>query len=231
MGIVVSIMLFLVHTAPVGLAELSVGVKAGDWAEYEAYYINTYPGARPQISGYRVEFQAVEGKNISVRVTTFFQDQTSSDVLSTSSMDAAKFQYPFLVPANLNKGDRFNVTFFVRRLEVKGVEEREYTGVKRTVVSATIPKGYKIFAEGASDNPVLYWDRATGMLVEADTLTSLTGAMLVVKISKTNLWENRPPGPDLGNIAIIAGVAAFTATTVTFGIRRSRNKKGAVSRL
>ncbi len=210
--------LFPYHTS----AEASIGVKTGDWAEYEAYYVNGRADDTPEITGYRIEVKTVQGKNVSLTITTKLGSKTSYDQTTSSSIDAGMFNLPFLAPANLNKDDVFNATVSVRPVKVIDVVEREYAGVKRTVLS-TDPSFWRmnIFVKGGLGKPALYWDRATGVLAEVDFLVNQFGMHHVIKLSKTNMWEN---GPDLVRYLEIASLIAFAALTMLVIVRWSRKK-------
>jgi hypothetical protein len=155
------------------LAEISVGVKTGDWIEYKVSTTGNPPAAH-NILWARMEIVNVQGKQINAAFSTLFSDGTTLNETSTLNLETGQLGDEFIIPANLNQGD----SFFDKNLgniTISGVEEKTYAGATRTVISGTTPQ------------TVFYWDKSTGVLVEgkstfADfTLTTIT--------DKTDMWS------------------------------------------
>lgn len=182
--------------AAVVSAEISVGVKQGDWIEYKVTTTGTVPGEH-DVKGAKIEVVAVEGKKIDVRFTSIYSDGREEIETSTLNLETGQIGDAFIIPANLNAGD----TYREGNITVSGVEERTYAGARRSVVYASTPQ------------TMFYWDRSTGVLVEATS--SYPDFTLNTKAEKTNMWQPQIFGLDplafiaLLIVAIVAVLAIF----------------------
>jgi len=180
-------------------AEISVGVKQGDWIEYQV----TTTGAVPEehdVEGAKIEIINVEGKKIDVKFTSTYSDGTEKTVTSTLNLETGQIGDAFIIPANLSSGDAF-LEQTEGTITISDVEERTYAGAKRSVVYATTPQ------------TTYYWDRSTGVLVEATS--SFPDFTLITKAEKTNMWQPQIFGLDpivfivLIIVAVVAVLAIF----------------------
>jgi hypothetical protein len=192
-------------------AEISVGVSEGDWIEYTITYTGTPPEKHPTRA--KVQILSVEGTNITLRGTVEYSDGTQETPTTTADLEAGKLGDGFIIPANLTSGDTFydenegNIT-------ISGVEERTYSGARRTVVYATYSQG-TISAHAR-------WDKSTGVLVEVILLSAeLTTNW---KADKTNLWQAQLFGlePTVFYTLIIAAIA-IVAIVAFLVIRRRKS--------
>jgi len=162
------------------LAEISVGVKKGDWIEYQVAYTGT-PTEGHDVTWARMEIKDVQGKSVSVEIIVKYSNGTQEAVTVTLNLETGQLGDDFIIAANLNSGD----TFFdknVGNITISGVEERTYAGASRTVVHAdTVETTY-------------YWDRATGILVEGNSQFSEYTMNTIV--DKTNIWQPQLLGLD-----------------------------------
>ena len=133
------------------LAEISVGVKEGDWIEYNVTYTGSPPDSYP--TWVRIDIQSVQGTSITINVRRELLNGTLDTRQLTFDLESGAEDL-IIIPANLNNGDSFYHEA-VGNITISGVEDETYAGVKRTVVYAT---GTQI---------MLYWDKATGVLLEA----------------------------------------------------------------
>jgi hypothetical protein len=161
-------------------AEISVGVKEGDWIEYKI----TLNGAIPEehnVEWARFEVLAVEGKTIEVNITSRFTTGTENTESSTLNLETGQIGDAFIIPANLNNGEAF-LEQYEGTITISGVEEKTYSGAKRNVVYAT------------TSHTKYYWDRATGVLVEG--ISTYSDFTLTTKVEKTNMWQPEKFGLD-----------------------------------
>src|SRR5665648_1148861 len=116
-------------------ANLSVGVKSGDWIEYTV----TYTGSPPQgheVIWARMEVLEVTGTNISVSVTSRFSDGSNENIHATLDLQTGHLIDDFIIPANLNVGDTFLDENY-GKLTITDARPRQYAGAVRTVLSAS----------------------------------------------------------------------------------------------
>jgi hypothetical protein len=196
-------------------AEISLGVKAGDWIEYTVTYEGTPPEKHQ--TWVKVEILSVEGTNITLGGTVEYSDGTQETPTTTVDLEAGKLGDGFVIPANLTSGD----TFYDKNegnITIKGVEEGPYAGARRTVVQATISQG-TLDSQGTL---YAHWDKSTGVLVEAKVFTSELTTH--VKADRTNLWQAQLFGLEpIVFSALIIAVVAIVAIVSFLVIRRRKS--------
>lgn len=187
-------------------AEISVGVKEGDWIEYEVNFNGAVPEEH-NVEWARFEVLVVNGKTIEVNIKSRFATGTQDTVTSTLNLETGQIGDAFIIPANLNSGDTF-LEQYEGTLTISGVEEKIYAGMRRSVVYAiTFHTKY-------------YWDRSKGVLVEG--ISTYPDFTLTTKVKKTNMWQPEIFGLDpIVVIALIAFViAAVSAILLILKIKR-----------
>jgi hypothetical protein len=182
----------------VASAEIEVGVKQGDWIEYEVTVAGDVP-EQHNVTWSKIEIISVEGKKIGIKITSRYSDGREETVTSTLNLETGQIGDAFIIPANLDKSDPFSKNEDI--ITISGVEERTYAGATRTVVYATIAK------------TMFYWDRSTGVFVEATS--SYPDFTMITKVEKTNMWQTQIFGLDpivfivLIVLVIVAVLAIF----------------------
>jgi len=194
-------------------AQVSVGVKKGDWVEYQS----TYTGTPPELSSdfFRFEILKVNGTIITYEGITDFLNGTRKDSVYTADIsvsDAIDFGF-FVIPSNLpDSGTFYSGDKAIGNLTVNGVEERTYAGVKRVTVSAKL-----------GNSSTWYWDKDTGVLLELNDFR--TDYSLVVKAERTNIWQTQLFG--INQTAFYAIVISVVAVVVLMSILVLQRKKHA----
>ncbi len=207
LGLIIALLIVLIGGGAV-LAEILVGVKKGDWIEYQAVFTGT-PPAGHEVMWARTEVVNVQGKVISLNITSKFSDGTLVNETITLNLETGQLGDEFIIPSNLNKGDAFLDKYY-GSITISSVEERTYAGATRTVVSA------------ATARSTYYWDKATGVLVEGIsefpdyTIHSLAG--------KTNMWQPEIFGLELTVFYALLIIAAtlIVAVIAFFAMRRKK---------
>jgi hypothetical protein len=183
------------------IAEISVGVKKGDWIEYQVAYTGT-PIEGHDVTWARMEIKDIQGKSMSVEITVEHSNGTREEMTITLNLETGQLGDDFVIPANLNSGD----TFFdknVGNITISSVEERTYAGATRTVVHAS------------TSETTYYWDKATGILVEGNS--QFPEYTMNTMVDKTNMWQPQLFGLNptvfyalvIGATVLIAAVLAF----------------------
>jgi len=188
-------------------AEISVGVKQGDWIEYQVSYTGT-PDPSHAISWARMEIASVQGKEISLEMTTRFSNGTQLNETTTLNLMTGQLGDDFIIPANLNTGD----TFFDKNagnITISGTEKRTYAGATRTVVYGSTP------------HTIFYWDKSTGVAVEGrSTFAEFTMTTIA---TKTNMWQPQLFGLDpVVFYVLLIAVVAILAVIAILVIRRKK---------
>jgi hypothetical protein len=167
------------HFSAVASAEIVVGVKPGDWIEYNVTITGEVP-EQHDVTWCKIEVTAVEGKNVYVNITSRYADGREETVSSTVKLDTGQVGEAFIIPANSKKGDTFSS--YEGTITISGVEEASCACATRSVVYAS------------TSETMFYWDRSTGFLVEANS--SSAEFTMFTKAEKTNLWQPQIFGLD-----------------------------------
>jgi hypothetical protein len=157
------------------LADLSVGVKRGDWIEYAVSYTGQ-PTLGHDIVGARMEIVKVEGSAITVTISSTFSNGTTDNTTSTLNLQTGHLIDDFIIPANLTVGDAF-LDENLGNVTITGTDQHIYAGASRTIVSASTTTNTYV------------WDQATGVSVEGIAQTPEYTIHTIV--SATNMWQ--PP--------------------------------------
>jgi hypothetical protein len=167
----IAIFLFSLNTA---LGEVSIGVKEGDWIEYEVSTSGNVPYGH-NVTWARMEIVTVKANEIIVNVTTRAMNGTFESGFLTLNPAKGQVGVWFIIPADLIPGEAFFDARENRNVTIEGSKQRIIAGAARTVTHATIPERIKS------------WDKSTGVFVESiDVLPDYTLNALAVK---TNMWK------------------------------------------
>jgi hypothetical protein len=199
LALTIALLIVLVASASIVVsAEISVGVKQGDWIEYQVTFTGTPPEGHA-VTWARMDIVTVQGRNISLAVASKLSNGTWVNETVQLNLETGQLGDDFIIPANLNNGS----TFFDKgrgNITISGVEERTYAGAKRTVVSET--------AQETTYQTTYYWDKATGVLVEGNS--SYTDFAMYTKVDETNMWQ-----PEAGGLDSTVFYALAIGATVT----------------
>ena len=202
----------------VASADISIGVKKGDWIEYQVT-VTGNPPPRYNVTLGSINVTSVQGQNIGLYILTRFTNgslliENVTVNLETSPGDS------FIIPSNLNPGDEFYNQFLGGNITITSVEQRTVLGAERTLVS------------GATKDTTYYWDRQTGILVQATSLVPIgvntgfgisEGFDVFTKTSGTNIWQPQILGLYLSVFyALIVAVAVALAAIVAILVWRKR---------
>jgi hypothetical protein len=217
---ILALLIVLIVIVPVAIsAEISVGVKQGDWIEYQVTFTGT-PAEEHNVVWAKMEISAVQGKSINLDMTVNFSDGTQKPETSTLNLEAGQLGDDFIIPANLNAGD----TFYDKtegNIMISGAEERTYAGATRTVVYAN------------TSQTKFYWDKSTGILVEATSSYTEPEYTMHTTADKTNMWQAQTDNTNglqtqifgLDSTlfyALIIVAVAIIATIIFFVIRKKK---------
>ncbi len=199
------LVLCLVSTA---LADLPVGVQAGQWIEYKVTYNGT-PAQGHDISFARMSILAVSGTQIDVSIMSQFSNSTQITTNSTLDLSTGHLIDNFVIPANLKVGDSFYAQY-LGNVTISSQEQRTYAGAARTVVLATV------------GNNSYVWDQATGVSVEG-TAQEPDYTMHTI-VSDTNMWQPEKDTvlPTLFWAAIIATVVVVILAAMVLLVHKKR---------
>ncbi|MEJ2272218.1 MAG: hypothetical protein P8X91_07035 [Candidatus Bathyarchaeota archaeon] len=184
---------------------LTVGVKKGEWIEYNVVCNGDIP-LDHNVTWAKIEVIDVKNELIFVNITSKYSDNRNEIETSILNIQTGEIGEGFVIPSNLGQGDKF-LEEFEGIITITKVEEKTIANEKRTVVGADTP------------NTSFYWDQQTGFLVEANTTN--TSFSIISKAIKTNIWQHTIFGFDL----IVYIVVLITISSVSIIILRHKLKK------
>jgi hypothetical protein len=156
---------------------LTIGVKKGDWIEYQVTTAGTFPNEH-NVDWTRIEILDVQGITASLNVTSRLTNGTLLSWKDTLNFETGQLLEGFFIPANLTIGDVF-FDSLVGNITITGAEQRYYAGADRSVITGITP--YTTY----------YWDDITGVLVKADSVYPEQNYALSTVIDKTNMWHSQ----------------------------------------
>jgi hypothetical protein len=187
----------------VSSANISVGVKRGDWIEYQVAEKGN-PTPDYNITWARMNITDVNGLKITIDVQTVYANGTIY-LEPQIHLDLAKGAIGdgFFIPANFNVGDQF-YSEYQGNITISSIRQLEAGGSQRTVVSAT------------SNPTTYYWDKQTGILISATT--NFPNFTLLTIASQTNLWRPQILGLDSTLFYIIIILIVVLAALVVISV-------------
>ena len=190
------------------LADLSVGVKKGDWIEYSVTCIGS-PGQGHDINWARMEITEVKDTSISVSITSRYTNGSTEIFNFTLNLQTGKLIDDFIIPSDLNSGDSF-FDQNMGNITISDVEEHVYAGAARTVLYA------------ATNQNSYVWDQVTGVSVE--TTSKQPDYSMHTIVLDTNLWQPTVD-LDLTVLILITFVAVIALITTGVIVLKYRKKK------
>jgi hypothetical protein len=195
------------------VADLSVGVKKGDWIEYNVTYTGS-PTQGHNIVWARMEVINVMGPYISVTITSKFSDNSTLAQNSTLNLETGDLIDDFIIPANLTAGDTF-LDKNLGNVTIERTEQRTYAGTTRNVCIAS-----------TSTNTYV-WDQATGVSVEG-AAQEADYSIHTIAVD-TNMWQQTAEEANWPSLFMLAGfvllvVMAVLAVFVHFRRKSTRKK-------
>jgi hypothetical protein len=207
--ILIVLLFLLVSMVPfICKAEIAVGVKKGDWIEYNVTVTGNVPQGH-NITWARMEVTDVQGKSIDLSITTNFTNETLLPEKITLNLETGVLGDDFIIPANLNHHDSF-FEVYSGNIVISDIGIKNVSGVDRTVVF------------GNTAQTTYVWDKTTGVLIEATT--SSTGYSMTTVAERTNMWTPNLFGLNLWFFFILIAVALVALLVVVATLYMSRRK-------
>lgn len=180
--------------------EVSVGVKTGDWIEYNVVTTGT-PVVDHDITWARMEVLDVSGSEFRANVTTKNPAGTFSSLVRTFNLEEGDVQGWVIIPANLEVGESFFDSYLGYEVTVEGEEEVVVAGAVRVITFADTPERFK------------RWDKETGVFVE--TIDYLDAYTINSTAVATNMWSPEIFGIEQTSfILLVSGAVALVAVVV-----------------
>jgi hypothetical protein len=190
-------------------ANVTVGVKAGDWMEYNVTYggVGSPPESYP--IWFRYHITEVQGTNITASLTSEAVNGQSNTIPNTYDLKTGVLEL-LVVPAGLSYADVFYHEKY-GNITIAGTEEGTYAGGTRNAFHTTF------------DNITVYWDKPTGIFLKSEQEFLNDDNQTVtqtVMISATNLWidPNAADNSELDQIVFYAKIIAVVVVVAIIAV-------------
>jgi hypothetical protein len=227
--------ILLTSVIPILAVDYTVGVKVGDWVKYGEISVTwTGTGTEPseiteakKIDWMKGEVKTVSGTQVTSETTGQYENGTTYPS-SSSTIDVATGQggggyMTSLIAANLNEGD--SITQQAGAITINGTVTSTYCKASRSVNYVDI----SVSQSGTTYTYKMYWDKATGVLVEfyvsQSTTTPTTETITMsYKATETNMWSADVLGLVSTYFIYIVGIVVLVVVIVVgvFMIRRRK---------
>jgi hypothetical protein len=227
-SVIITLSIFSSPTPACG--ELTVGVKEGDWIEYNVAVTGTgTPPPTHDIRWFRMQILQIQGAAFSVNLTARYVNETVGSALWKFNFTEGELGGWMIIPANLGPGDTFYDASINNRnpgnVTVQGQEQEAVLGAIRTVTYGNDSFRHK------------KWDKATGVFVgSTEHLKNVTNKAgwyiedLTINIQAiaTNMWSSQVL-LDITAFYTLVGLGIMLAVLASFStmivLRRKVTKK------
>ncbi len=216
--------------------EPSVGVREGDWIEYDVGITGT--GAPPpthDVTWMRITILPVQGAAFSANVTTRYSNGTVGSAVWEFNFTEGNVEGWIIIPAGLGAGDTF---FDNGRDTGKPVDVAVQREEQKTVLGAS-----RVVTYGNDSFRHKEWDKATGVFVgSSEHLKNVTNKAgwyiedltVTVQAIATNMWSATTilglnPLVFYALVAVVVAFAVLMAFSMVVVARRKRAKGKALS--
>jgi len=189
-------------------ADLSVGVKKGDWIEYSVTYTGS-PSQGHDVNWARMEVTDVQGTSISVSITSRYPNGSTEVFNSTLNLATGKLIDDFIIPAKLNADDTF-LDQNLGNVTISRSDQHTYADASRMVLYASASKNTYV------------WDKATGVSVEGTSQQPDYSMHTIVE--DTNMWKPSQ-GSDFSILLLAAAIVLVAIVALAVFAVRYRKKK------
>jgi hypothetical protein len=209
--IVLLILLTMLYTATSAFGAITVGVKKGDWIEYDVSSTGSLDASH-NITHARMEVLDVQGMIVQVNILSTYSNGTQVSTDSTLNLETGQLIDNFIIPAGLTTGNEFSSTMGnMGKMMIGNTMQRTYCGSTRSVVTAT------------SDGNTYIWDQATGVSVEGTT-EAPTYTMHSLATA-TNMWLSQAAVPDMTLVYVAVIVIVVIVVVAAGAILTIRSRK------
>lgn len=197
-------------------ANVTVGVKAGDWMEYNVTYRGAGNPPESYPTWFRYHITEVKGTNMTATLTSEAVNGQSTKITNTYDLKTGILEL-LVVPAGLTYAD---VLYHEKygNITIAGTEYGTYAGGTRTTFYGTF------------DDIKVYWDKPTGIFLQSEQEFLNDDNQTVrqtVTISATNLWidPNAADNSETDQIVFYAKVIAVVVVVAIIAVLLIRTLK------
>lgn len=208
-SLILSTCILTIQTVQCEKSQYTIGVKAGDWIEYNVTTTGVPPSEK-HIVWARMDILNVTGDTFYANTTGKSPNGTYSSFVRTFNFEKGEVSAWIIIPANLSPGDSFYDSFDNRNYTIEGEHTESFSGATRIITFINATDRYK------------QWDKATGIFVE--TIDNVGNYTVNARASATNMWKPQIFGLDQNVFYMVMAVAVVVIflliISVIFATRR-----------
>jgi|WetSurMetagenome_2_1015567.scaffolds.fasta_scaffold12592_6 hypothetical protein len=151
----------------------SIGVKAGDWIEFNSITTGNLPAGH-DVAWFKMEIINTTSTQIFVNIVAESNNGILTSLIRTIDFTIGDTEAWIIIPANLGPGDSFYDNLSNSTVTIQGEKTEVIDGVTRTVTYVHTPERNK------------EWDKATGVFVQ--TIDTYPDYKVIANAYATNMW-------------------------------------------
>ncbi len=188
----------------------SIGVKAGDWMEFNSNTTGNLPAGH-DVMWFKMIIINTTDTKILVNIVAESNNGTYTSNLRTIDFTTGDTQAWIIIPANLGPGDSFYDNLSNSTVTIEGEKTETIDGTSRTITYVHTPQRNK------------EWDKATGMFVQ--TIDNYPDYTVTANTYATNMWAPQILGFDPTVFYAITSVIIVVVAATALVIIAFRKKK------
>jgi hypothetical protein len=168
-----------VASSTVSLNTPKVGVKEGDWIEYDINITGNPPAVHGNVTWMRIEVLQVEDTAFPVNLTLRFANGTENSSIWRFNFTEGNLEGWIIIPANLGPGNTFYDAYSKtdKNIMIQKQEQKTVLGADRIVTYANDTYRTK------------QWDKTTGVFIGSSEVFRNWSAY--INASATNIWNSQ----------------------------------------
>ena len=190
-------------------SQLSIGVKAGDWIEFNSDTTGNLPAGH-DVSWFKMEIINTTSTQIFVNIVAESSNGTLTSAIRTIDFTIGDTQAWIIIPANLSPGDSFYDNLSNSTVTIQGEKTEMVDGVMRTITYVHTPERNK------------EW-KATGVFVQ--TVDTYPDYNVTATSYATNMWAPQILGAEPTVFYAALSVSIILVAAVILVIIAFRRKK------
>jgi len=191
-------------------SQLSIGVKAGDWIEFNSDTTGNLPAGH-DVSWFKMEIINTTSTQIFVNIVAESSNGTLTSAIRTIDFTIGDTQAWIIIPTNLSPGDSFYDNLSNSTVTIQGEKTAMVDGVMRTITYVHTPERNK------------EWDKATGVFVQ--TVDTYPDYNVTATSYATNMWAPQilrlNPTVFYASLSVVI-ILLVAAILVIFAFRRKK---------
>lgn len=201
LAVIFTLVLSMVGAITVACGEPSVGVKKGDWIEYNVIIGGTPPPIH-NVNWLRIEILQVQGDTFHANFTVRYPNGTLYSTVWQFNFTEGNTEGWIIIPSNLSPGNTFCDLFrsVTSNITIQGQQQKTVAGATRTIIYANDSLRTK------------EWDKATGVFTNSSETFKKWSAY--VYMTATNMWSPQILGLNQTVFYVLVATSTVLAVSI-----------------